>query len=139
MDHYRIVGWRYTMFGVMALRPFVKRLHPEAALRFTRMLVRILLPLHRAVRKVYFLNSILYRISPLVTFLNQYPEWSDELQREWALLNTHDMLTAWYLHRLSASRIERILKNLGAVDVQVTLGGNGVEARCRRPVQAPAN
>lgn len=139
LDHYRLAFGSFTTFGVMALRPFVKRLRPKTALRFTRMLVGILLPLHRAVSNVSPLRVLLSRVTPVVTYFHLLPELKDELQREWALLDTHDTLTAWYLHRLSASRIERILKNLGAVDVQVAPGGNGVEARCRRPAPTPAD
>lgn len=136
LDHYRLGIRRFTKFGTMALRPLVKRLPPETALRFTRMLVRILLPLHRAVRKAPPLDVVLSRISPLLTYFRRHPELSDELQYEWALLDTHDALSPKYSRCRSTRRIERILRNLGAVDVQVALGGNGVEARCRRPAPA---
>lgn len=139
LDHYHLGLRRLTKFGTMAFRSFVKRLPPGAALHVTRMLVEILFPLHRTVRKVLPLHVVLSRISPLLTYFHRHPELSDELQREWALLDTHDALTPRYSRCRSASRIERILESLGAVDVQVALGGNGVEARCRRPAPASAD
>ena len=138
LDHYRLALRSFTTFGAMALRPFAKRLRPQTALRFTKKLVGNLLPLQKAVFDVWLLRALLSRITPVTSYYHLLPELRDELQREWALLDTHDTLTAWYSRRLSASRIERILKDLGAVDVQVALGGN-VEARCRRPASAPAD
>ena len=35
----------------------------------------------------------LSRISPLLTYYHAYPELNDQLQYEWALLDTHDHLT----------------------------------------------
>ena len=49
------------------------------------------------------------------------------------MLDTHDGLTDWYKHLRSLKQIKEILHNLQAISVNVNNGGNGVEARCKRP------
>jgi hypothetical protein len=52
---------------------------------------------------------------------------------EWMLLDTHDAMTDVYKHRRTAREIRRVLEGLGAEDIHVAHGGNGVEASCRKP------
>jgi hypothetical protein len=52
---------------------------------------------------------------------------------EWMLLDTHDAMTDVYKHRRSPASIRATLQALGACDIEVTTGGNGVEASCRKP------
>lgn len=132
-DHYHLGFRSLTRFGATVFRLFMKHLSPESGLRCTERLVRMLFPLHRTVRNVPSLRAVLSRVSPLLTYFHRFPELSDHLQYEWALLDTHDALTDWYKHPRSIGQIKRILGNLGAAEVQVVHGGNGIEARCRRP------
>ncbi len=77
---------------------------------------------------------LLSRLSPVLCYYHAYPDLSDELQREWALLDTHDSLTAWYAHVRSRGRIRRTLQKLGMEQIWCNYGGNGVEARGRWPL-----
>ena len=133
LDHYVLSFRSLTRFGQTAFRLFMKRLSPERSLRYTERLVRMLFPFHRAARSVPFLHGVLSRFSPLLTYFHRFPELSDQLQYEWSLLDTYDALTDWYKHRRSVGQIKHILSNLGAAEIQVVHGGNGIEARCRRP------
>lgn len=57
-------------------------------------------------------------------------------QRE--LVNTHDALTCCYRRFRTRSQIGRAMKSLGLEDVACWYGGNGIEARDRRPFQSDA-
>jgi hypothetical protein len=107
-------------------------MNPAAALRLTEVLVQRLLPLHKMVRNVPGIRSIVHRISPVMSYYSVYPELSDELQREWALLDTHDTLTDRFKHSRDRAQINGILRSLGMEDIWCAQGGNGVEARGRR-------
>jgi hypothetical protein len=74
-------------------------------------------------------------LSPVLCYYRSYPELNDQLQREWALLDTHDALTDWYKHFRTRGQIERALNALGVSEVACSYGGIGVEARARRPVR----
>lgn len=133
IDHYRPCLSRYTRVGEMALRPILKRLPPERGLATTKALTRIFLPLHRAARRARALQAIVSRVSPLLTYYHAFPQLNEDLQYEWAELDTHDSLTDYYKRARSRRSIAATLRALGANNLWVELGGNGVEARCQRP------
>jgi len=132
IDHYTYNVSYFTKTAAI-VRPILKRLSPERALRITDGLVDALLPLHKAVRSYYPLQAILSRLSPVQAYYHSLPELNDQQQREWALLDTHDTLTDWYKHFRSKAQIERFLQSLGAMQVWCHKGGNGVEARAMKP------
>ena len=68
-----------------------------------------------------------------VEYYRAHPELNDELQREWALLDTHDSLTDWYRHLRSRKAIRAALERSGLTSIWCEKGGNGVEARAMRP------
>lgn len=131
-DHYtyNLSHWAKTA-GLF--RFFLKRASPKKAIKVTELLVRIFFPLHRACKNNWFLQAILSRLSPVLTYYHTLPELSDRMQHEWAQLDTHDSLTDYYKHFRTRSQIENYLVTLGASEIMVSYGGNGVEARCKRP------
>ena len=131
IDHYaRTLSW-YTKTAPL-FRAVMKRMPPERALKWSRGLVNVFFPLHRAARHSHAMQALVSRVSPVLTYYHGLPL-DDELQRQWALLDTNDYLTDWYKHFRSPAQIRHTLETLGAVDIWCERGGNGVEARCRRP------
>ena len=108
------------------------RVPPERGLRWSRRLVDTFLPLHKAARHNRVAQALLSRLSPVLAYYHTLPL-DDDLQREWALLDTHDSLTDRYKHFRTKGQISRYLRALGAEEIWCECGGNGVEARCRRP------
>ncbi len=78
-------------------------------------------------------QRIITRFSPLSCYFDLYPDLSDELHYQWSLLDTHDGLTDYYKHLRTRKQIASVLEKLGAIDIECWYGGNGVEARCKRP------
>ena len=107
---------------------------PAVGLKWTERLVEIFLPLHRAVRSHRIAQALLSRVSPVSSTYQAFPL-DDELHRQWSLLDTHDALTDWYKHFRTKGQIRRLLESLDAADIWCEYGGNGVEARCRRPLR----
>ncbi len=134
LDHYQHSFSHHTRFGDMVLRPILKRLPPAKGIAATRALTRWFFPLHRAVRHVRPAQMLLSRFSPLLTYYHAFPELSDKLQYEWAELDTHDGLTDWYKHLRTARSIRAALQALEARSIWVATGGNGIEARCQKPL-----
>lgn len=133
VDHY---SYQYMLSyfskSSWVLRAVLKRLDAERGIRATEALVRWFLPWHRAARRWYPAQVLLSRLSPVVSYYHAIPELADEHQVQWALLDTHDSLTDWFKHFRLRGQIERHLRQLGAATVDVSYGGNGVEARARR-------
>jgi SAM-dependent methyltransferase len=72
--------------------------------------------------------------SPAVDYHDAYPQLGNRLLRSWAMLDMHDTLTDVYKHLRSR---EEIINHLESLDLEVSeavYGGNGVEARARKPV-----
>ena len=134
IDHYTYeVAW-YTKTAPL-FRAVLKRLPTGVAMRFTERLVDAALPLHKRVSGSR-LRSLVYRVSPVLTHYRTYPQLNDELQRQWALLDTHDSLTDYFKHFRTRGQIQRLLEGMGLDEIWCEYGGNGVEARGRRPVVA---
>lgn len=130
-DHYTFSLSLLTKSALL-IRPILKRLPPQTGLRWTERLVKIFLPLHCAVRNRGILQKILSRVSPVLSYYHAYPQLNEQLQREWALLDTHDSLTCYYKRLRTKGEIIKTLRSVGAVDIYCEYGGNGVEARCRK-------
>ena len=133
IDHYTRTLSYYTKLSEWLLRPILKRVSPPVGLSITKALTRTFFPLHRATRNSKPLQMLLSRFSPLLTYYHLFPQLNDKLQYEWAELDTHDSLTDFYKHLRSPGSIKSTLQALGARDVWVQTGGNGVEARCQKP------
>jgi SAM-dependent methyltransferase len=132
IDHYAPSFSYYTKIPPLILRPIFKRLSPRAGMKASETVTNLFFPLHRAVRKHRWLQILLSRFSPLLTYFQAYPQLSDSHQYEWALLDTHDHLTDYYKHFRTVPQIRRTLEALGGQEIWVSRGGNGVEARCRK-------
>jgi 2-polyprenyl-3-methyl-5-hydroxy-6-metoxy-1,4-benzoquinol methylase len=132
IDHYTYNLSSFTKTAPL-VRSILRRLPPEAGLHWTEWLVKVFFPLHRAARRSRLAQALLSRISPVLSYYHALPL-DDALQREWSLLDTHDSLTAWYKHFRTKGQIRRSLEGLGATAIWCEYGGNGIEARCCRPM-----
>jgi SAM-dependent methyltransferase len=132
IDHYTRSLSTITKLSPL-YRQVLRRLSPARGLQWSERLVNVFFPLHRAARHNRIAQAILSRVSPVLAYFHLYPL-SDELQREWALLDTHDALTDHYKHYRTQDQIRRTLEDLGVADIWCEYGGNGVEARGRRPL-----
>lgn len=130
IDHCTYRLSHYTKSASL-FRIFLRRMPPDEGLKWTERIVGTFFPLHRAARKSRVAQALVSRVSPVLSYYHALPL-NDDLQRQWALLDTHDSLTDWYKHFRTKGQIRRFLESLGAVDIWCEYGGNGVEARCRR-------
>ena len=134
IDHYTFDTSRLTKITSIILRPLIKRLSSKKRMNTIKFLVDIFFPLHKSIRNFPILQKIFSRISPIITYFHIYPELNDNLQKEWSMLDTHDSLTDWYKHLRSRGQIKKILEKIKSTTIEVKFGGNGIEARCKRPL-----
>jgi SAM-dependent methyltransferase len=134
VDHYAW-SWRHYTTAAPLFRAWMKRLPPAAALRWNERLVRFFLPLHVRARS-RAARLLLGRVTPVVYYGDIYPELTPDQHFQWSLLDTHDGLTDWYKRLLTKAQFEKMLHALGGEELWCATGGNGVEARLRRPMSS---
>lgn len=128
IDHYI---WRINYYFNPAAyyRLVLKELKPQTSKKIVDALVNFFFPLHWAFRNIAPLEWLLKRVSPLITFMKPHPELSRQEHFEWARLDTYDSLTDYYKHLRTPEQIKTELEKLGAKNIWINKGGNGVEAR----------
>lgn len=137
LDHYS-QHYPYTRPRQL-VRQLLLRLPPAQATKIALLMARALLPLHkriRTMRGLWRLRHYLIKVSPLVDHFDLYPQLGDEIGGEWCVLNTHDTLTDYYKHLRNVEQIQSCLASCGLTQIEAYYGGNGVEARARRPAAA---
>jgi hypothetical protein len=139
IDHYAWGLSRATRLLDQTLRLLLKRIGPSSAQRITDGLVQLFFPIHWAVRRNRLAQIALSRISPVYVYFDALPQLSREEHLEWARLDAFDHLTDRYERLRTRSQIVRTLTAIGGVDLWVSRGGNGIEARCRKPASPNPN
>lgn len=137
IDHYRWNFWKRIPPPLgdaeKLYRWITLRLAPEKRFAFVRRLVDFWFPIYWRTRDSKIARKVLNRIAGIHFHYPRIPLASREQYYEWALLDTHDGQTDHFKHYRGVAEIEYMLRELGAVDIRVTKGGNGVEAICTRP------
>lgn len=137
IDHYR---WNIGLVlpppigGAKSLyRRIILRMPREKRFGAVAKATRFWFPLHWRLRKSRLAQKLLARVSPVLFYYGVLPLPSKEAFYEWSLLDTHDATTDMFKHYRNERQIEATLKALGASEIHVSVGGNGVEARAVKP------
>lgn len=104
------------------LRPLTRRLPPAKLLPFVERLVTVLWPLSLAVGRIPRVGRKLRYAIPVVNFEGVYPLSPRQL-REWAVLDTFDMLAPSHDHPQSALTLERWFCEAGLSEIEVFRSG----------------
>jgi len=133
VDHY-VFSWSYaTQIAKIVSRFVLKRINPEKSFLITGFLVKVFLPLHKLGKRSRIWQATMRRVTPVTSYYNNFPELSDELQEEWALLDTYDSLTDYYKHFTTKKKFEGYLNKLGMKNIDCWEDGIGVEGRGMKP------
>jgi ubiquinone/menaquinone biosynthesis C-methylase UbiE len=128
LDHYTHTLSYYTKTTFL-FRKFISFYDKDKKYQIIETIFKTFYPFHYAVRKMYFLQIFLSRLSPIHVYFKAYPELTDDLQKEWSLLDTHDSLADPYKRHLSKAAIKKYLLDKGYSIEYIAYAGNGVEAR----------
>lgn len=137
IDHYTY-GYAITLSRSL-IRSFLIKRTSNFSMKFCKMMVSCLWPIHRLLwryrklRSVSRIRSQFLRYSPVVDYHDAYPQLTPQLLYAWALLDTHDTLTDFYKHLRSAEEIKLHLHQCGMTEIEAIYAGNGVEARAKKP------
>ena len=136
IDHYS-TGYPVTP-SRRTLRAVLLRLPRPLASRLAVAMAAVLLIAHKwfwhADAKSARTRRLLARWSPLVDYYDSYPQLARNVLAEWAILDTHDTLMDVFKHLRTEDEIRACLEALELEILYAAPGGNGIEARARRPL-----
>ena len=136
IDHYR---WNLGLIlpppigGAESLyRWLILKLPMKFRFKAVKSITDFWFPVHWLFRKYSLIQRILVRLSPVHFYYPQFEFPDRQTYYELALLDTYDGTTDFYKHYRNESQIEKFLEKIGAKDIEITVGGNGIEAFCRK-------
>lgn len=122
--------WMNILWPKYWLRPITKRVRGERLFRIVERLVPVLLPLSRLLGRVPLLGRKLRWLVPVANYEGIHPL-NDAQIREWAVLDTFDMLSPAHDHPQSPATLRRWIADAALSDGEVVKAGHLV-ARGRK-------
>ncbi len=122
---------RSVLHAKYALRPITKRLQKPELFSALKRAVPALLATSQMLGRMPGVGRVLRRLVPVADYTGVYPLTQEQL-KEWALLDTFDMLAPLYDSPQSSATLRRWLEGAGLSDVEVFHEGHLV-GRGRRP------
>lgn len=136
-DHYR---WKLRNYlpppvgvGGNGYRHYFLRLPPERQFAAVKRVFDFWFPMIWKHRDSKLFQFLIARLNPVVNYYPHFGLKDRDMYYEWMLLDTHDAMTDVYKHRRTPHSIQKTLQTLGAANIMVTTGGNGVEAYGEKP------
>jgi SAM-dependent methyltransferase len=120
---FALLQWKYL------LRPITKRMSIETVYRIVGVVTPPLIPLARLLRRGT--GRFGARLLPIVEY--SHLGLSDDLNLQWAILDTFDMYSPTHDHPQSLNAVIRWFHDAAFEDIDVRRGMNGVVGSGRRP------
>jgi len=108
---------RTMLHAKYLVRPVTKRLQQKTLFRFLELSVPFLLSSSQLIGRLPFVGKYLKRIVPVADYTGVYPLDKQQL-KEWALMDTFDMLGPQYDSPQTANTIKCWMKNAGFEEVE---------------------
>jgi SAM-dependent methyltransferase len=128
----RTIG-RYWLNTKYWVRPLTRRMQPAKLYRMTRRYVERMWPVARRLRKIPRIGPTLVWRMLVADYSREFPTASDEQLREWAVLDTFDMLSPAYDYPQTAGEFRSWHRAAELTDIEVVWGHNGWEGRGMLP------
>lgn len=120
--------WLNTRYWV---RPLTRNMKPSTLYRWCKAYVSFMWPLVRVLRRLPFGQAIIWRLL-IADTIDDMPNADDATLKEWAYLDTFDMLSPRYDLPETPESFERWHRACELDDIVVARGSNGVAGKARR-------
>lgn len=130
------IDWKIPFKTFYLLRPITKRIPHDVLYKLIKAYVNLLWPLVRLIGKLPN-GRLINRALLLIADYRGRAPLTEELLKEWAILDTFDTFSPWYDRPQTLSTVRRWFERAGLTDVRVEYGFNGIEGRGLVPVDGP--
>ena len=114
--------WTDVLWPKYWLRPLTKRVQAGRLFRVVRAAVPFMWPISHAIGKIPLIGRKLRYAIPVVNYEDVYPLSTEQL-KEWAVLDTFDMLAPAYDQPQSAETLASWLRDSGLAEIEVFRSG----------------
>jgi SAM-dependent methyltransferase len=139
LDHY---PWKWRIIlptpigeALSIYRFIILKIPKLFRFKFVKNLVDFWFPVHWKYKDSKIIQRILRRISPVIFHYPDIDLKTKDRYYEWALLDTHDGTTDYFKHRRTVKQIKNFLEKIGAKEIKIGKGGNGIEVFCQKPIK----
>ena len=112
------------------LRPITRRVDPARLYSWVRSYISTMWPIARYINRIPVIGRKLNRMLMVVDYRGRY-DLTDEQLREWAILDTFDLLAPRFDQRQTLATFRKWFHQAAMYDVDVHYGHNGIEGRGR--------
>jgi len=112
------------------VRPITKRINKEILYKITSNYVKFMWPISRFINKLPYGNAINWRL--LVGDYRNVLNLKEDVLKEWAILDTFDMLSPAYDKPQTIDTLEQWFKEAHLSNIDVCYGYNGIEGRGKK-------
>lgn len=112
-------------------RPFTRRLPPHRLYQLCERYIKLMWPLAKLLHKIPRIGKNLNWALLISDYIGRY-DFPDDTLREWAVLDTFDMLSPAYDQPQTLETFRAWFEEAGLADIDIHYGYNGIEGRGRR-------
>ena len=124
---------RYYLNTRYWVRPFTRNMDPETLYARCKVWIDFMWPLARIIRKIpYYGEAVNWRLL-IADYARQMPDADDDTLKEWAYLDTFDMLSPAYDIPQTLGTYQRWHEDAGLADIRVRRGPNGLVGTAVKP------
>ncbi|TAF65982.1 MAG: class I SAM-dependent methyltransferase [Cytophagales bacterium] len=132
-DIYKKTFFSYIFNTRYIVRQFTKGTNPEKLYKNVKRYIDFMWPLARIIRKIPKIGpSINWRLM-IADYSQQFKNFDDKTLKEWAYLDSMDMLGPQYDFPQTLKTFEQWHKEAGLTNYEVHYGHNGIEGRGEKP------
>lgn len=114
------------------IRPLTRKMSPRRLYGFTRNYVRLMWPVSRLIHRIPRIGKKLNWMLLLADYRDVL-DLPEDMLREWAILDTFDMLNPRYEYPQTIETVREWFKRAGLEQVDIRHGYNGIEGRAVKP------
>jgi SAM-dependent methyltransferase len=115
------------------VRPFTRKKNPQDLYKILKNYIDLMWPLAKVIRKIPIVGSPINQRLLIADPSKKLPNAPDAILKEWAYLNTFDMLSPMYDSPQTLKTFRNWHEQANLVDIDVHYGYNGIEGRGSKP------
>lgn len=116
------------------VRPITRRMRPDKLYKYTTKYITFMWPLAKIIARLPYGRKINWALL-IADYRNEF-NFGEDMLKEWAILDTFDMLSPAYDQPQTIDTIKKWFREAQLSDVEVHYGYNGIEGRGTKPEKA---